>query len=76
MKVRVGSLYVYNPNMLDLIDPKAPALKKGDVCRVVNLPMAPKCNTMGQCHVETVDGRFLGMVSCNSLTPAPKPVKK
>ena len=55
MKVRVGSLYVYNPNLMDCIDPKAPSLKAGDVCRVINLPMAPKANTMGQCHVETVN---------------------
>jgi hypothetical protein len=72
MKVRAGSQYVYNPVMMDLIDPKAPSLKKGDTCRVINLPGAPKANTMGQCHVETLDGTFLGMVCCNSLTPAPK----
>jgi hypothetical protein len=69
MKVRVGSLYVFCPNLMDLLDPKAPGLKAGDTVRVINLPMAPVANTMGQCHVETLNGTFLGMVSCNSLTP-------
>jgi hypothetical protein len=72
MKVRVGRVYEYRPVLLDMIDPKSP-LKSGEKCRVVNLPgcpKAPKANTMGHCHVENLKGEFLGLVSCNSLTPA------
>jgi hypothetical protein len=68
MRVRVNSLYVYDPVPLDLIHRCAHA-KKGDTVRVINLRGAPKANTMGQCHIQSVDGEFLGMVSTNSLQP-------
>lgn len=69
MKVRKGQKVRYNPNMMDQIDPKT-NLKKGDVVKVCHPHGCPKPNTMNHCHVETLDGKFLGLVSCNSLEPA------
>jgi len=66
MKVRAGQTLYYHPNLLDLIDGRT-GLKSGDVVKVVNLPSAPKCNTMGHCHVESLTGEFIGLVHCNSL---------
>jgi len=65
-KVRANSLYRHDPVGYDRVDPKT-TLSKGDVCRVVNKYGCPRANTMGHCHVETVDGDFLGLVHCNSL---------
>ncbi len=71
-KVRVGSLYKFDPVGWDIFDPKT-NLKKGDMVRVVNLPNAPKANTMGHCYVgHPQTGKFIGMVHCNSLTPIKK----
>jgi len=68
----VGSRYVYNANGFDLFDPKT-NLANGTVVKVGNLHGAPKANTMGQCYVFHPDtGKFIGMVSTASLTPAPK----
>jgi hypothetical protein len=66
MRVRVNSIYVYNPVPLDLIDGKV-SCNKGDKVRVINLPGAPKANTMNHCYIESLEGTFLGMVCCNSL---------
>lgn len=75
MKVRVGLLYTYEANGMDRVHPVSTNnLQKGDVVKVINLPSAPKANTMGQCYVEK-DGKFVCMVSCSSLTRH-KPEKK
>ena len=38
------------------------------IVRVVNLPMAPKANTMGMCYVADQNtGEFIGMVMTASL---------
>jgi hypothetical protein len=67
MKVRANSVYTYRPmSFWDQLDPKT-TLQSGDKVRVVNLYGCPPCNTMGQCHVEDMDGNFRGMVSTNSL---------
>lgn len=66
MKVRANSSYIFNPVPMDIFSPAHQGLEKGDVVTVVNLHGCPKCNTMGQCHVEK-DGTFMGMVNCNSL---------
>ena len=72
MRVRVGSWYVYNAQGIDRIDPKT-NLRDGTVVKVGNLPSAPKANTMGQCYVFDIGtGKFIGMVSTSSLTPAPR----
>ena len=74
MKVRANATYIFLPNGMDRMMPQhhgnTPA---GTMVRVVNLPGAPKCNTMGQCHIETANGYFLGMVSTGSLVPVNSP---
>lgn len=66
MKVRKGGLYIYDPNLLDLIDGRT-NLKKGEKVRVIHPHGCPKPNTMNHCHVERLNGEFVGLVSCNSL---------
>lgn len=69
MRVRVGSLYQYNPCGWDVFRPCAGNnLTAGQTVRVVNLPSAPPANTMGQCYVANPEtGRFICLVSTNSL---------
>jgi hypothetical protein len=74
MKVRVNSLYIFQPVPLDKCQPPVGVtqgnLKPGQVVKVVNLPGAPKANTMGQCYIsDPKTGDFLGMVCTNSLLP-------
>ena len=71
MRVRTNSLYKYQPNGWDTFRPcSGNDLKPGQVVRVINMPMAPKANTMGQCYVaEPVTRKFLCMVSTVSLSP-------
>ena len=65
-RVRAKSVYTFRPVAIDRYDPRSDAVE-GQQVRVVNLRGAPKCNTMGHCHIESLDGEFLGMVSTNSL---------
>lgn len=73
-KVRAGSKYVYSPVLIDKIDGRT-GLVEGDVVQVVNLRGCPPANTMGHCHVNAVasvhceNGKFAGLVCCNSLVP-------
>jgi len=67
-KVRVGAKYVYHPVLLDRLD-KPYNIKDGDLVKVVNLRGCPRSNTMGHAHVEHLDGKFGGLVCCNSLIP-------
>ncbi|MEP2668934.1 MAG: hypothetical protein ABJH04_08060 [Cyclobacteriaceae bacterium] len=64
-KVVVGQEYRFNPVMIDRADPKT-NLRKGMRVVVVELPGAPKANTMGHCHISQ-NGTFAGMVHVNSL---------
>ena len=68
MKVRVNSLYVYHPCMLDVVDGRT-GLKSGAVVRVINLPGCPRANTMGHCYVGDPNNgdKFIGMVATSSL---------
>ena len=66
MKVRANSVYQYSPTFLDMWDART-TLKPGDKVRVVNLPGCPKANVMGHCHVETLEGKFIGLVQTASL---------
>ncbi len=75
MRVRVGSKYRFEPWGWDVFDPKAD-IESGAIVRVVNLPGAPKANTMGHAHVEDLDGNFLGLVSTASLVPLKRPPLK
>lgn len=72
-KVRVGKTYRYDPVFLDRLDAKTD-LQIGEHVRVIELPGAPKANTMQHCHVEHLNGAFAGMVHTNSLTPQEKVV--
>lgn len=76
MIVKVNRFYTFNPVPFDQIFEKATAAP-GQMVKVINLPGAPKANTMGQCYIESVEGDFLGMVSTNSLENCtqPKPDK-
>ena len=65
-RVRVGSLYTFRPVFIDRIDGRVPIVS-GTFVRVINLPNAPKANVMNHCHIESLDGNFLGMVHVNSL---------
>ena len=51
---------------MDQFDPRSDAVE-GQRVRVINLRGAPKANTMGHCHIESLEGEFLGMVHVNSL---------
>jgi len=74
MFVRVGGLYQYDPNAWDKLRPcQGNQLQPGDIVKVINLPGAPKANTMGQCYVANPEtGKFICMVSTGSLVPKPK----
>lgn len=68
MRVKAGKVYQYDPVPMDrFFSHGAIDLPKGTQVRVVNLPSCPPCNTMGQCHIEHLDGTFIGMVCTNSL---------
>ncbi len=66
-KVRVGSVYAYNPCLMDICSPPVGNPEKGDIVKVVNKFGCPKANTMGMCYIETLGGEFMGLVSVNSL---------
>jgi len=70
MRVRVGSRYTYEPVPFDRCNPPF-GVTAGDTVTVINLPGAPKANTMGMCYVAK-GGVFGGMVMTNSLTPVGK----
>jgi len=67
-KVRVNTKYRFNPNVFDQLMPTSTlTAEPGDIVKVINLPLAPKANTMGQCYIEDAQGNFAGMVSIHSL---------
>lgn len=69
-RVRAGNQYIFDPVGWDVFDPKYQAnVKPGDIVIVVNLPGAPKANTMGHAHILGPDGKFGGLVSIASLRP-------
>lgn len=78
MRVKTNCLYLYNPNGWDALMPcKGNRLIIGQLVRVINLPSAPKANTMGQCYVaDARTGAFLCMVSTGSLMPLPDESRK
>lgn len=68
-KVKAGQTYIFRASGWDLMMPQHYTAHDGQRVRVINLPSAPKANTMGQCHIEDAQSRaFLGMVSVASLT--------
>ena len=67
MRVRVGQVLIYHPNLLDSVDGRT-SLKSGDTVKVINVHGCPKANTMHHCYVGTVEGgNFIGLVHTNSL---------
>lgn len=64
--VTEGHEYVYDPVLMDITDPKAPALRKGMRVTVIHPQGCPPPNTMGHAHV-ALNGLFAGLVHCNSL---------
>jgi hypothetical protein len=76
MRVHANSIYRFIPVSWDRFDPpigvQEGILNSGDLVRVVNMNGCPKANTMGHCHVKTLDGRFAGLVHCNSLNAVKK----
>ena len=67
MRVRVKSKYVFHPVSFDVLFSAAPTAVAGQIVRVINLHGAPKANTMNHCYIESLDGKFLGLVHTNSL---------
>jgi len=68
MKVRVNSVYRYNPVLMDLLHKPYGQPEVGQLLRVVNLHGCPRANTMGHCHVvDAASGAFMGLICCNSL---------
>lgn len=66
MKVRAGSIYAYRANSWDRFDSRT-CLRNGELVRVVNMHGCPKANTMGHCHVQRLDGQFIGLVCTASM---------
>ena len=67
-RVKAGISYIFYPVLMDRCRPANQGLVPGDIVKVTNLPGCPKANTMGHAHV-TLEGRFMGLVSTNSLYP-------
>jgi hypothetical protein len=67
MKVRKGSVYVFEACLLDVADRRSNTPNNGTLVRVCHPHGCPPPNTMNHAHVETLDGEFIGLVSCASL---------
>lgn len=75
MRVRVNSLYRYNPCLIDRIDGRT-GLSEGDIVRVINVYGYPKANVMRHCYVgNPFTSKFIGMVCTGSLEPVSKSTK-
>jgi hypothetical protein len=70
-KVRKGKTYIFRINGWDLFDRKPYMPENGTQVRVCAPHGCPPPNTMGHAYIETLDGRFLGLVSTASLQPIP-----
>ncbi len=68
MKVRKGSVYVFNAAGWDVFDPRDNTPANGTKVRVIHPHGCPPPNTMGHAHVEGLDGRFIGLVATASLS--------
>lgn len=67
-RVRVHAAYTFRPTGTDLWLTQHYTAQPEQRVRVVQLPGAPRPNTMGQCHIaDALTGEFLGMVSTASL---------
>jgi hypothetical protein len=68
MKVRKEGIYVFNAVGWDIYDRHENTPLNGTKVRVIRPYGCPAPNTMGHCHVETLDGEFHGLVSTASLS--------
>ena len=70
MKVRANTVYTFRRNGYDILMPEhCKDAQNGQKVRVINLRSAPKCNTMGMCHIEDAESKtFLGMCDTRSLS--------
>lgn len=68
MRVRTGSIYTFNRNGMDIVDPRSYQPADGTKVKVIQPFGCPKNNTMGQCYVATLKGEFIGMVDTASLS--------
>jgi hypothetical protein len=69
MKVRKGTVYEFRAVGWDIFDRNRNTPGNGMLVRVCHPRGCPPPNTMGHCHVETLDGEFIGLVSTASLHP-------
>lgn len=76
MKVRKGMVVFFKAAGWDRFDRNANTPDDGTICRVCTPYGCPPPNTMGHCFVETMEGKFVGLVSTASLTPAGPTIKK
>ena len=67
MKVRKGATYTFRASLWDVADRRQHTPPDGTRVRVIHPYGCPPPNTMGHCHVETLDGHFIGLVACSSL---------
>lgn len=72
MKVRKGMVCVFNANGWDRFDKRDNTPADGTVVRVCTPYGCPAPNVMGHCFVETMAGKFIGLVSTSSLTKREK----
>ena len=68
MKVRKNAVYEFHARGWDVFDRKSSIPQDGTLVRVIHPHGCPPPNTMGHCHVETLAGKFVGLVCCGSLT--------
>jgi hypothetical protein len=67
MKVRKGGVYRFEASGWDVFDRKSNTPENGTLVRVCTPAGCPAPNVMNHCFVETLGGKFIGLVSCNSL---------
>lgn len=67
MRVKKNSVYVFKAAGWDIFDRRDNTPANGSKVRVCHPYGCPPPNTMGHCHVETLDGQFIGLVQTASL---------
>ena len=68
MRVRKNATYTFRASLWDIADRRSNTPADGTRVRVVAPYGCPPPNTMGHCHIETLDGKFIGLVSTASLS--------
>jgi hypothetical protein len=67
MKVRKGQVLVFDAAGWDVVFRNSNTPANGTVVRVCTPYGCPPPNTMGHCFVETLERKFIGLVSTASL---------